>query len=290
MELLAQTLITGILLGGVYGLIAMGLSLAFGVMRIVNFAHGALVAIGMYAVIALYRADVNPFVSLALMVPIGLLFGALLQGSLLNWVTGKSELRQLLLTLGFGMVVQAVLQALFTPGQVGLTGFAWGSQLVQVGPLYLKPAHLVGFVIAIVIAIAFALLLRYSALGRQMRATVDDAEIAESSGVRSKYIYILAMGIGTAIAMIAGGVLVTYRPAIPTIGNEFLLIAFVAVVLGGLRNIIGAFVGGLIAGVMQQLTAAFVSPALQDVGLFALFILVLIFKPAGLFSRKGETV
>lgn len=289
MDLLAQTLLTGLLLGGVYGLIAMGLSLAFGVMRIINFAHGALVLIGMYVAVALFRVDVNPFVALLLIVPAGLALGALLQAGLLSRVTGGSELPQLLLTLGLGLIIQSVLQAIFGPGQVGLSGFSWGSQLIQVGPLYLKPAHIVGFAIALFVAVAFALALRYTSLGRQMRATVDDAAVAESSGVRSRRIYIIAMAIGTSIAMIAGAVLVTYRPASPSLGHEFLLIAFVAVVLGGLRNVIGAFIGGLIVGIVQQLTSAFLSPSLQDVGLFTLFILVLIWRPAGLFSKKGET-
>ena len=110
--------------------------------------------------------------------------------------------------------------------------------------------------------------------------------MAESSGVRSKRIYIVAMALGSAMALIAGGIIMTFQPVSPNIGSQFLVLAFVAVVLGGLGNVIGAFVGGLVAGVVQQLTAQYVAVGLQDVGLFVLFIAVLIFRPYGLFGRK----
>ncbi|TFD02973.1 MULTISPECIES: branched-chain amino acid ABC transporter permease [unclassified Cryobacterium] len=290
MEILAQTVLTGLLLGGVYGLIAMGLSLVFGVMRIINFAHGNIVLLGMYTVLMLYTTlGINPFLALLIVVPVGLLLGAVLQSVLFARLRDAGELPQLLLTLGLGIIIQSIVQVVFSPGQRSLTGFAWGSELVDIGGIYLRPAHVVGFVIAIAITIGLTFILKRTDFGRQMRATVDDAEIAESSGVRSKRIYIIAVGIGTSIALVAGGVLVTYQPASPTLGNEFLVLAFVAVVLGGLGNIMGAFIGGLIAGTVQQLTAAFVSVGLQDVGLFTLFILVLIFRPNGLFGRKEIT-
>lgn len=287
MQVLAQTALTGLLLGGVYGLVAMGLSLIFGVMRIINFAHGTMVVVGMYLVYALYRAGVNPFVALLIAVPVGLVLGALLQRFLIGYVTGKGELRQLLLTLGLSLVVQSLAQLAFTANPLALNGFTGGSALIDVGGLYLKPAHMIGFAVAAVVASALMITLRFTDLGRQMRAVVDDAQMAEASGVRSRRIYMIATGIGICITMAAGGVLVTYQPVSPSAGNEYLVLAFVAVVIGGLTSVPGAFVGGLIAGIVQQLTSAFVDPLLQDAGLFALFILVLIFRPSGIFARKG---
>lgn len=287
MDVLTQTVITGVLLGGVYGLIAMGLSLVFGVMRVINFAHGDFVLMGMYAVLVLYVTfGINPFVGLLIVIPGALLLGALFQKVLIERITGTGELRQLLLTLGLGIIIQSLAQIVFSPNQLSLPGFSWGSELVHIGPIFVRPAHVVGFIIAVGITVALTLMLKRSELGRQMRATVDDAAMAESSGVRSKRIYAIAMAIGTCIALVAGGVLITYQPASPTVGSQFLVLAFVAVVLGGLGNVLGAFIGGLIAGVVQQMTAAYVAVGLQDVGLFALFIAVLIFRPYGLFGRK----
>lgn len=288
MSIFAQAAITGLLLGGVYGLVSMGLSLVFGVMRVVNFAHGELLVIGMYATLVLYTAfDLNPFVALLVVVPGALLLGAALQWVLVSRVTGTTELRQLLLTLGLALIIQNVAQIIFSPNQRSLPGFAWGSELARLGPIFVRPAHAVGFAIAVTVTVALTLLLTRSDLGRAMRATVDDAEMAESSGVRTKRIYVMAMAMGTCIACIAGAVLITYYPVSPTTGSQFLVIAFVAVVLGGLGNVIGAFLGGILAGLVQQFTASYVSVELQDVGLFALFIAVLIFRPNGLLGRQG---
>lgn len=287
MDVLTQTVVTGVLLGGVYGLIAMGLSLVFGVMRVINFAHGDFVLMGMYAILVLYVTfGINPFLGLLIVIPGALLLGALFQKVLIERITGTGELRQLLLTLGLGIIIQSLAQIVFSPNQLSLPGFSWGSELVHTGSIFVRPAHVVGFIIAVAITVALTLMLKRSELGRQMRATVDDAAMAESSGVRSKRIYVIAMAIGTCIALVAGGVLITYQPASPTVGSQFLVLAFVAVVLGGLGNVLGAFIGGLIAGVVQQMTAAYVAVGLQDVGLFVLFIAVLIFRPYGLFGRK----
>lgn len=291
MDILAQTLLTGLLLGGVYGLIAMGLSLVFGVMRVINFAHGNFVLLGMYAIFALYTSlGISPFLGILLVIPIGILLGALLQRVLISRLIGAGDLRQLLLTLGLGIIIQNLAQIVFSPSQLSLPGFTWGSELAYVGTIVVRPAHVAGFIIAVVISIGLTVLLKRTDLGRQMRATVDDAAMAESSGVRTKRIYVVAMALGTCIALVAGAVLITYQPVSPAIGNQFLVLAFVAVVLGGLGNVIGAFVGGVLAGMVQQITAAYVGVDLQDVGLFALFILVLIFRPNGLFGRQEATV
>lgn len=290
MSTFAQAALTGILLGGVYGLIAMGLSLVFGVMRTANFAHGELVLIGMYATFVLYTTfGVNPFLGLIVIVPGSLVLGALLQWGLLARVRGTAiETRQLLLTLGLGLVIQNVAQMIFSPNQRPLSGFGFGRRLVTIGgDVFVRPAHIVGFAIAAVATVALTLLLTRTDLGRAMRAVVDDSEIAESSGVRSKRIYMGAMAIGTCLACIAGAVLMTYYPVSPTSGSAFLIIAFVSVVLGGLGNVFGALVGGLVAGLVQQFTASYLAVDLQDVGLFILFILVLMAKPNGLLGRKG---
>jgi branched-chain amino acid transport system permease protein len=285
-----QAALTGVLLGGVYGLIAMGLSLVFGVMRIVNFAHGDIVLIGMYATFVLHQSfGLNPFLGLLVIVPGSLLLGALLQWGLLSRVKGSAvEIRQLLLTLGLALVIQNVAQMIFSPNQRPLSGFDFGRRLMNVGgDVFVRPTHIVGFVTAAVVTVALVILLTRTDLGRSMRAIVDDAAMAESSGIRSRRIYLVAMAVGTSLACIAGAVLMTYYPVSPTTGSQFLIIAFVAVVLGGLGNIVGALVGGLVAGLVQQFTAAYVAVDLQDVGLFLLFIVVLIARPNGLLGRKG---
>ncbi|MGH3383874.1 MAG: branched-chain amino acid ABC transporter permease [Nocardioidaceae bacterium] len=288
MSTFAQAAVTGLLLGGVYGLVAMGLSLVFGVMRVVNFAHGDFVLIGMYATLVVYTTwHLNPFVALLVVVPGALLLGAALQRVLIRRVTGTTELRQLMLTLGLALVIQNVALIIFSPNQRSLPGFAWGSELVRLGPIYVRPAHAVGFAIALAVTCALTLMLTRSDFGRAMRATVDDAEMAESSGVRTKRVYAVGMALGTCVACVAGAVLITYYPVSPATGRQFLVIAFVAVVLGGLGNVIGAFLGGILAGLVQQFTASFVAVDLQDVGLFALFIAVLVFRPNGLFGREG---
>lgn len=288
MTTFVQAAATGLLLGGVYGLISMGLSLVFGVMRIVNFAHGELLLIGMYATYFLYtEVQLNPFVALIAIVPGALLLGAALQRLVLSRVVGATELRQLLLTLGLGLVLQNLALIFFSPNQRSLSGFSWGTELVPVGPIFVRPAHIVGFLIAVTVTVALTVLLTKSSIGRAMRATVDDPEMAESSGVRTRRMYVLAMAMGTSLACIAGVILMTYYPVSPTTGTQFLVIAFVAVVLGGLGNVVGAFVGGIVAGLVQQMTAAYVAVELQDVGLFALFIAALVVRPNGLLGRAG---
>ncbi len=288
MSTFLQAAVTGLFLGGVYGLVAMGLSLVFGVMRVVNFAHGELLLVGMYATLVLNTAlGLNPFAALLFVVPGALLLGAALQRFLLARVTGTTELRQLLLTLGLGLIIQSLAQIIFSPNQRSLTDFGWGAEIVSVGSIFVRPTHAVGFAIAAAVTVALTLLLTRTDLGRAMRATVDDAEIAESSGVRSKRIYMVAMALGTCIAAIAGAVLITFIPVSPTTGTSFLVIAFVSVVLGGLGNVIGAFVGGVVAGLVQQFTASYIAVELQDVGLFALFIAVLLLRPNGLLGRQG---
>ena len=287
MAIFMQAAVTGLFIGGVYGLIAMGLSLVFGVMRVINFAHGEFVLIGMYATYFSYNEfGLNPFLSLILVIPGALILGAVLHKVLMRRIVSASEVRQLLLTFGLGLLIHGTAQIVFSPNQHSLQGFDWGSELLRMGPIIVRPTQVVGFAIAVAVTVSLTLFLAKTDLGRSMRATVDDAEMAESSGVRSDRIYMVTMALGLAIACVAGTVLMTYYPVSPSVGTQFLVLAFVALVLGGLGNVTGAFVGGIVAGIVQQFTATYIDVGLQDVGLFALFIVVLAFRPEGLLGRR----
>lgn len=284
-----QIVISGLLVGGVLGLVSMGLSLVFGVVRIINFAHGELVMLGMYGALVMFNsAAIPPPFSMIVVVPCMFVFGVVLYRVLFEpVVTGSTELLpQLSLTVGISFGLQTIAQWIFSPNQRAID-MAWSSQYFSLGGLDVNQAQLIAFSVSLVVSLLLWVFLTRTDYGRAMRALVDDREVAQMMGINSRQVYAYAVGASAALAGIGGNILMTYYPVFPYVGLNFLPLAFVAVVMGGMGNVLGAFVGGLVVGVVQQMTGVYVSFELQNVGLLLVFIAVLMVRPSGLFGKEG---
>ena len=279
-----QAVLTGLLLGGVYGLVALGLTLIFGVLDIVNFAHGALLTVGMYVAYTLSdRAGFDPYLSLLVAVPLLFLLGALLQRGLINRTLGQPLENQLLLTLGIALLLENAL----------LLGY--GGEPRQVSPSYDRPvqvltavadlSRILAFVGALAIAGLLFLLLQRTRLGTAIRAVAANPRGAQLVGVDVRRIYTLTFAIGTACAGAAGVLVVPFVTVEPTIGELFNIVAFVVVVLGGLGSVPGAVLGGLVIGLTEQLGGLIFPNQNPLLSVFAVFVLVLFLRPQGIFGR-----
>jgi branched-chain amino acid transport system permease protein len=282
-----QPLLGGILVGSVYGLFSMGFSLAFGVMRIVNFAHGDLVMLGMYTGYALFTVvGLDPFLAIPLAMLLIGAFGALLYQFAYRRFVGRTTLQQLLVAIALSLIIQVVAQLVFGPDARAVRT-TWGAQYLLLGSIFLSYAQIAAGAVAVVLVVAVELVLRNSVWGQSVRAIADDPEAAEIVGISSNRINLTAFALSCSLAGAAGAVLVSYYPVNPAIGFSLMPIAMIATVLGGLGSVGGAFIGGIICGVMQQFTSAFVSSALQDLPLYVLLLLLFAFRPYGLFGRRS---
>lgn len=285
-----QAIVSGILVGGVLGLVSMGLTLVFGVVRIVNFAHGELVMLGMYGTFLLYTSMIMPPpYSMLIVAPVLFVIGVLLYRFLFEpVVTGSTELLpQLSLTVGISFALQTIAQWVFSPTQRSIQ-MSWTTTYYDVGEVFINQAQLIAFLVSLVVSLLLWLFLARTDLGRAMRAIVDDREVAQMMGINSRRIYAIAVGTSAALAAVGGNILMTYYPTFPHVGLQFLPLAFVAVVMGGMGNVLGAFLGGIIVGIVQQVTGVYVAFQLQNAGLLLVFIAVLLFRPSGLFGKEGS--
>lgn len=285
-----QNVTGGLLIGGIYALIGVGLSLIFGVMRVINFAHGEFVAIGMYLAMVLFRQlGVDPYLTLFIALPAGLVVGGLIQRLVLARLVDSPGDSTLLATLGLSLVIANSLFLLFgaEPQSIFLE---YATATVTVAGVRLPIAQLIAAGITLVIIIALWLLLNRTEVGRAVRATAQNRLGAELVGVNTRSIHALVFGVGMALAMAAGIILAPLLFAIPTVGSSYTLKAFVVTVLGGLGSIPGAIGGGLLLGLVEFLGASYLSSGYRDAyGLFA-FLLILLLRPEGLFGRSVKRV
>ena len=283
-----QAVLSGVLVGGVYGLLSIGLSLAFGVMRIVNFAHGDLVMYGMYVgVVAASSFGIDPLLALPASFVIMAAIGAAQYRLVFRRFVGHTTLNQLLAAIGLGLALQMVAQLVFGVDARSAPS-AFAGQYDLLGPFFLSRAQIVAFVIALVATIAVELILRRTQWGKAVRAVADNIEAAEIVGLRSQRINLTAFALSAGLAGIAGTVLVTYYPTDPTKGFSLMPIAIIATTIGGLGSIGGAFLGGIFCGVIQQMTAMLWNSALQDVPLYVLLLAFIAYRPMGLFGLRSE--
>jgi len=281
-----QSLSSGVLIGGVYALLGIGLTLVFGVMRIINFAHGELVMVGMYLTWLLHdKAHIDPFVSIVISIPLLFLFGAFLQKALINRVLGALPQNQILLTIGLGLIMSNTAMLLFTSDYRILTT-SYSSSSVKVLGVSLSTPLLISFSITCAITAALYAFLIRTDTGRAIRATAQDREAASLMGIDVSRMSMLAFGLGAALAGTAGALVSPTYYIFPQVGASFTLKAFVIVVLGGMGSVIGATLGGLVIGVTESLAAAYVSAGLKEIFVFLLFLVVLLVRPAGLLGRS----
>ena len=286
--MLVDTITQGLLLGGLYALFAAGLSLVFGIMRLVNLAHGDLIIMAAYLILGIAMAlNLHPFVAVLLAAPIMFGLGWLLQTHLLNRVLGADILPPLLVTFGLSVVIQNGLLEGFTADSRKLTAGSIEAQAVHLGPVTLGVMPLLTFLSAVAVVFALNQLFYRTALGRAFRATSDDAVTAQLMGIRPQKVFAMATGIALVVATIAALFLGTRANFDPSIGPARLLYAFEAVIIGGLGSLWGTLAGGIVIGVAQALGAS-VNPEWQILSGHIAFVLVLLLRPRGLFPRAND--
>ncbi len=281
-----QAVLTGLLIGGVYGLVAMGLTLIFGVLDIVNFAHGAFLAVALYiTVVMVDRLGVHPYLALLVAVPVMFGLGALVQRGILSFAVGKPLENQLLVTLGLALLIDNGLLMYFGPNPQSVS--LPGNRGIDVFGAVATTSRLLAFGVALVLAVLLYLLLQRTRLGTAIRAVAASDSGAQLVGIDTRRIYMLVFALGTACAGAAGVLVAPLVTIEPTSGELFNIIAFVVVVLGGMGNVIGALVGGLLIGLTEQLGALLLPGQSPLLAVFVVFVLVLFLRPQGLFGKMS---
>lgn len=282
MNIFLPSLIDGLLIGFVYGVAAMGLSLIWGVMNVINLAHSPLIALGMFGVFILFTDfGLNPYAAILLVAVLGLLLGVLIYYGAINRILSAPPLSTLLATYGIYMIMIGLGTAAFTttPRNVNFTLGSIGS-----GGLILQGTRLVGAVVSTLVAGALYLFLYHTRAGRNIRAVANNREAAELMGIPASRVLALSFGLGTLLAATSGGLISTFFPFTVLAGDAYQLKSFVIVVLGGLGNPLGALLGGLVLGIMEGLVPIFLPNSWVPVIEFLLFVLILIIRPQGLLG------
>ena len=312
LESILQSVYTGLVVGCIYGLMCVALALIFSVMRVINFAQGEFLMLGMYAALFFFTqlglgpllgAYVGPVLASLLAGVLVFALGGLLYDLLLRRVTGlkvagtqgEGHFPQLTLTLGLSLVLQngglivfgSAPQTLRTPlsssaWELGI----WGTDAI----LFLNKARTLACIVALLAAGAVALFIHRSRHGMILRAAADNAEAATYMGIRATRAHRLAFALGAGLSALAGGLVATYYPFQPYVGLEFIIVMYAGVVLGGMGSIPGAFAGGVTIGLVQQLSTLFLPQQLQNATVFAIFLLIVLLRPQGLFGRNVERI
>jgi branched-chain amino acid transport system permease protein len=284
-----NTIVQGVLLGGLYALFAIGLSLMFGVMRLVNIAHGDFIVLGSYlGLVVVSTLGLSVVMSFIIVVPLMFVIGYCLQRFLLNRTLGNDILPPLLVTFGLSIILQNVLMEVFSSNSQKINvGELETASIEIVNGLSVGTLPLIVFAVAVFIVLGLQFLFYKTELGRVFRATSDDQETVQLMGVKNSHVFSLAMAIAMAVVAIAGLFLAMRTNFDPSIGPARLLYGFEAVIIGGLGSIWGTLVGGIILGVSQAVGAQ-IDPGFQILAGHIVFLIILIFKPRGLFPRSVD--
>jgi branched-chain amino acid transport system permease protein len=283
--LLAQAVVSGLLFGGVYGLMAVGLSLIFGVMRVVNFAHGDMMVWGMYlAWLLATRAGLDPYLGFALCAGALFLVGFVVQRRLVERILDAPHEMQILLMLGVALVMENLALLAFGPDPRRVRS-ALGLATVWLGPVFLDVARLLTFGLALAVTGLLWLFLTRTELGRLTRAAADNPYGARVIGADVRRIHAVAFGIGAACVGAAGALTSPVLPFHPAGGLPLSVASFNIVIIGGMGSLFGAFVGGLLVSLAESLGAVFLAPSMKELVSFSLLIAILLLRPAGLFGR-----
>lgn len=288
-DVILQALVGGFLSGWIYALVAIGLTLVFGVMRVVNFAHGDFLMLAMYGGFLAFSVwGVDPALSILWMLPLMGLFGALLYKLIIRHVVGKSELSSIAVTLGVGMLIQNLALMVFKADNL-VVNTDWSAQSVFLGPISIQAPHAVAASAAVVLILALWGLLRFTDLGVMMRAVSQSQDGAALSGINFHRVSLWTTVIGIATLGVAGPLMVSILYVNPTVGVHFTLIAFVAVIAGGMGNFFGTVVAGIGIGVTERLAGIWLPGALAAAIPFAALVVIMLWRPEGLLVPRRST-
>jgi branched-chain amino acid transport system permease protein len=290
MDLYLQLALSGLFIGGIYALISVGLTLVFGVLRVVNFAHGEYLTIAMFTTYFLFQQyGLDPFLASVIVVPLLFVLGLITERLIIRPTLESPHVVQVFVTFALSILLQNLLLALFT-SDFRSVRTSYATAAFQLGPVYVSWLRLIAFGAALGIALGLGAFLKYTYLGSAIRATAQDRRSARLVGINVDRIYARTFALGCALVGAAGVLLAPLFPVNPYSGADMILIAFVIVVLGGMGSIGGAILAGLMIGVVEAFSSYFLGGEMKQFIYFVCFMLILAVRPVGFFGRKGAEV
>jgi branched-chain amino acid transport system permease protein len=285
--IVVPAILNGLMTGAVYALVALGLTLIYGVLHIINFAHGALLTAAMFAVFFANRwLGLDPYVAAFGLAPLFFALGYGLQRLIIGPAGRGDDRNILLVTLGLAVVIENALLYAFR-ADTRTIDLPYAFDTIEVGPAFLAVPRVIAFAVVIAVALAVWAIMRWSDIGKAIRAVAKEKLGAELSGIDVAHVFAVTFGLGTACLAVAACLLVPSFYVNPSAGNAFVLIAFTIVVLGGMGSVAGALIGGLFIGVVESLSGLYLGESLGQIGIFVMFILVLLVRPSGLFGERA---
>lgn len=285
--ILIPAVLNGLLTGAVYALVALGLTLIYGVLHIINFAHGALLTAAMFAAFFAFRLfGLDPYIAVFLIAPAFFAVGYALQRFVIGPASHGDDRNMLLVTLGLAVVIENALLFAFR-ADTRTIDLPYAFQTIDFGFTFLAVPRVIGFAAVLFVALMLWAIMSLSDTGKAIRAVAKEKLGAQLSGIDVDHIYAMTFGLGTACVAIAACLLMPTYYVNPTAGEAFVLVAFTIVVLGGMGSVAGALIGGLVVGVVESLSGLFLGESLGQIGIFLIFILVLLVRPTGLFGAKA---
>ncbi len=286
LSIIGAATINGLLMGGIYTLVASGLTLIYGVLHIINFAHGSLLMLAMFGVYyLLMKLGIDPYLSLIIMVPAMYVLGFYLYRFLIGKLSSGKDENILLITLGLSILIEN-LALMFFKGDSRTISLSYTDKMIEVGPSLVALPKLISFAAAMVLCALLGLLITRTDTGKAIRAVAKERMGARLVGIDVERVFAISFGIGLATLGAAACLLMPIFYVSPTTGHVFVMVAFTVVVLGGMGSFMGAVIGGLIVGLTESFGGLFLGESLGQIGISLIFILILLFRPSGLFGAK----
>lgn len=285
--ILVPAVLNGLMTGAVYALVALGLTLVYGVLHIINFAHGALLTAAMFAAFFAYALlGLDPYLAVFLLAPLFFAAGYALQRFVIGPAAHGEDRNFLLVTLGLAIVIENALLYFFR-ADTRTINLPYAFNVIEVGSAFIAVPRLVALGAVVAVALVLWVIMHWTDTGKAIRAVAKERLGAELCGIDVAHIYAVTFGLGTACVAVAACLLIPTYYVNPTAGEAFVLIAFTIVVLGGMGSIAGALIGGLCVGVVESLSSVFLGQSLGQIGIFVLFIMMLLIRPSGLFGASA---